>query len=55
MTIHDIVRNIVRSRTFQARPGNVNYARSQEDLRDLLFQSMIGAGALAGELYVVRK
>ncbi len=26
---------------------------AREDLRDLLFQSMIRAGALAGELYVV--
>ena len=25
----------------------------REDLRDLLFQSMVGAGALAGELYVI--
>lgn len=25
----------------------------RDDLRDLLFQSMVGAGALAGELYVL--
>ncbi|KJA25154.1 hypothetical protein HYPSUDRAFT_38121 [Hypholoma sublateritium FD-334 SS-4] len=44
---------ILCSRAYEHHQATAIMLGGRQDLRDLLFQSMVGAGALAGELYVM--